>query len=91
MIIARGHPGYPTLTSVPERLFCVARSMQSHDRIGRSESAIGGEEPPFSPSRAVICTACRLTCDIRLRYFRWISPKTNAIQNWAFCAAEPVS
>jgi hypothetical protein len=40
MIIARGHPGYPTVTSVPERLFCVARSMQSHDRIGRSESAI---------------------------------------------------
>src|SRR5262245_66366344 len=30
-----------------------------------SYSAIGGEEPPFAPSRTVICTACRLTCDIR--------------------------
>jgi hypothetical protein len=30
-----------------------------------AESAIGGEEPPFRPSRAVICTAWRLTCDIR--------------------------
>ena len=31
----------------------------------RAESAIGGEEPPFPPSRAVICTAWYLTCDIR--------------------------
>jgi len=33
--------------------------------VMRAESAIGGEEPPFSPSRAVICTAWCLTCDIR--------------------------
>src|SRR5215468_5035556 len=37
--------------------------------VMRAESAIGGEEPPFSPSRAVICTAWCLTCDIRCSYF----------------------
>src|SRR5262249_1672634 len=33
--------------------------------VMRAESAIGGEEPPFSPSRAVICTAGGLTGGIR--------------------------
>ena len=37
--------------------------------LSRAYSAIGGEEPPFSPLRTVICTAWCLTCDIR-RYAR---------------------
>jgi len=67
----------PLLNCSQHEAFTVARTVQKRCSAGpgwpyaylsfirHSYSAIGGEEPPFPPSRTVICTACRLTCDIR--------------------------
>src|SRR5215475_14187277 len=57
--------------------------------ILRAESAIGGEEPPFPRSRAVICTAWRLTCDIRLHGNEaWAASSTSCAERADLCGEE---
>src|SRR5215472_6916156 len=57
--------------------------------ISRPESAIGGEEPPFPRSRAVICTAWRLTCDICLHGNEaWAANSTSCAERADLCGEE---